>query len=136
MLIANYVNTVPKILIISLAPVLRCLWSIIYKLDTTHQSTKTNLKVLILKIDPNDKFRHQQDPEYIYKIITCEFWWNLFIQIATKLKSNNPDIVVWDRGEKIYKIIEISCPPDVNITKKVEESLSKYGPLIRNLQIV
>ena len=89
-----------------------------------------------MKIDPNDKFRHQQDPEYIYKIITCEFWWNLFIQIATKLKSNNPDIVVWDRGEKIYKIIEISCPPDVNITKKVEESLSKYGPLIRNLQIV
>ena len=34
------------------------------------------------------------------------------------------------------KIIEISCPADDNITKKVEEKLNNYGPLVRNLQIM
>ena len=38
--------------------------------------------------------------------------------------------------EKCVKYIEISCSADVNITKKVEENLNSYGPLIRNLQIM
>ena len=46
---------------------------------------KTVLKALILKTDPTDKFKHQQDPEYVYKVIDCEFWWNLSIKTATKL---------------------------------------------------
>ena len=37
---------------------------------------------------------------------------------------------------KICKIIEISCPADINITKKIEEKLNNYGPLICNLQII
>ena len=97
---------------------------------------KTVLKALILKTDPTDKFKHQQDPKYVYKVKDCEFWWNLSIKTATKLKHNKPDIVAWDRAGKICKIIEISCPADVNITKKVEEKLNNYGPLIRNLQMM
>ena len=89
-----------------------------------------------MKIDPTDKFKHQQDPEYVYKVKDCEFWWNLPIKTATKLKHNKPDIVAWDRAGKICKIIEISCPADDNITKKVEEKLNNYGPLVRNLQIM
>ena len=58
------------------------------------------------------------------------------IKTATKLKHNKPDIVSWGKEGKICKIIEISCPTDVNITKKVEEKLNNYGPLIRNLQIM
>ena len=84
--------------------------SVRYYLPIRHDDVaKTVLKVLILKIDPTDKFQHQQDPEYV---------------------------VAWDRAGKICKIIEISCLADVNITKKVEEKLSNYGPLIRNLQIM
>ena len=97
---------------------------------------KTVLKALILKIDPTDKFKHQQDPEYVYKVKDCEFWWNLPIKTATKFKYNKLDIVAWDTAIKICKIIEISCPADVNITKKVEEKLNNYGPLIHNLQIM
>ena len=33
-------------------------------------------------------------------------------------------------------IVEFSCPADVNITKKEEEKLSAYVPLIRKLQIM
>ena len=32
--------------------------------------------------------------------------------------------------------MEISSPADVNITKKVEQKLNNYGPLIRSLQIM
>ena len=52
-----------------------------------------------------------------------------------KLKHNKPDIVVWGR-KKICKIIEISCPADVNIMEKVEEKLNNYSSLICNLQIM
>ena len=57
-----------------------------------------------------------------------EFSWNLSIKTATKLNHNKPDIVAWTR--------QISCPADVNKTKKVEEKLNNYGPLIHNLQIM
>ena len=92
--------------------------SVRYYLPVRHNIVaKTVLKALILKIDPTDEFKHQQDPEYVYKVKDCEFWWNLSIKTATKLKHNKPDIVAWDRARKICKIIEISCPADVNITK-------------------
>ena len=57
-----------------------------------HVVAKTVLKVLILKIDPTDEFKHQQDPEYVYKVKDYEFWWNLSIETATKSKHNKPDI--------------------------------------------
>ena len=33
-------------------------------------------------------------------------------------------------------MVEISCPADVNVMKKVEEKLKNYGPLICNFQIM
>ena len=55
-----------------------------------------------------------------------------------KLKQNIiSQILLLRRGqEKYVKFIEISYSADVNITKKVEENLNSYGPLIRNLQIM
>ena len=58
------------------------------------------------------------------------------MQTATKLKYHKPNIITWDRVEKICKIIERGYPADINITKKVEEKLNNYGPLICNLQIM
>ena len=89
-----------------------------------------------MKIDPTDKFKHEQDSEYVFKVKDCEFWWNLSVKTATRVKHNKPDTVAWDRAGKICKIIEISCPADVNITKNFEENLNNYGPLIRDLQIM
>ena len=33
-------------------------------------------------------------------------------------------------------MIEFSCPADINVSRKVEEKMAVYGPLIRNLQIM
>ena len=97
--------------------------SVRYFLPVRHDVVaKTVLKVLILKIDPTDKFKHQQDPEYLYKAKDYEFSWNLFINAAMKLRHNKPDIVAWNRAGKICKIKEISCPADINITQNLEET--------------
>ena len=37
---------------------------------------------------------------------------------------------------EMSNIVEISCPVDTNISKKIEEKLSNYGPLVRNIQMM
>ena len=108
-----------------------------YYLPIRHDVVAKNLlKAHIQKHSPTENFKHQTDPEYIYRVGDKEYWWNLSIQTATKVPHNKPDIIIWDRSEKTCSIVEISCPADVNISKKVEEKLNNYGPLVRNMQIM
>ena len=45
--------------------------SIRYYLPIRHDIVaKTILKAMILKENPDDKFRHQRDAEYVYKVTT------------------------------------------------------------------
>ena len=97
---------------------------------------KTILKAIILKENPDDKFRHQRDPEYVYKVNNTEYWWNIPIQTAIKVPHNKPDIVIWDQEKKICTIVEVSCPADINIPRKIDEKLNNYAPLVRNMQIM
>ena len=53
-----------------------------------------------------------------------------------KVPHNKPDLVNWNTNEKTCIIVEFSCSADINITKKEEEKLSAYVPLVRNLQIM
>ena len=62
-----------------------------------------------------------------------EYWWNISIKTAAKIPHNKPDLILWDRDEKICQIIEFSCPADVNVSSKIEEKVATSGPLIRNL---
>ncbi|MEL7381943.1 MAG: hypothetical protein AAFN09_17640, partial [Pseudomonadota bacterium] len=73
--------------------------------------------------------------EYIESDGKKELWWNLKIKTTNKLKHNRPDIVVWDHEEKTCSVIEISCPLDMNIIKKIKEKEDTYGPLLRSLQL-
>ena len=52
------------------------------------------------------------------------------------LPYNKPDILIWNKETKIFSVIKISCPADVNITQKKNEKLQKYVPLLRNLQMM
>ena len=62
-----------------------------------------------------------------------EYWWNVSVETATRLQHNKPDIVVWDHDRKTCKVIEVSCSADGNVSRKVDEKIETYGPLIRNL---
>ena len=76
------------------------------------------------------------EQQYIQKIGDNGYWWNLSINTAQKVPHNKPDLVIWNTKEKTCNIVEFSCPADINITKKEEEKLSAYVPLVRNLQIM
>ena len=123
----DYVNTFNEDVshIISSCPTM----SVRYYLLIRHNVVpKTVLKNLILKTDQTDKFKYQQDSEYIYKVRNFEFWWNFSIQTTTKLKHSKTYIVIREKAKNICKTIEISYLAGVNITKKVEEKLNKYVP--------
>ena len=76
------------------------------------------------------------EQQYIQKIGDNGYWWNLSINTAQKVPHNKPDLVIWNTKEKTCNILEFSCPADINITKKEEEKLSAYVPLVWNLQIM
>ena len=81
-------------------------------------------------------YKEINEQEYMQKLGDNDYWWNLSINTAHKVQHNKPDLAIWNTKEKTCDIIEVSCPADINITKKEEEKLSTYVPLIRNLQIM
>ena len=85
---------------------------------------------MILKENPDDKFSYQAEPEYFYKVNNTEYWWNIPTQTATKLPQNKPDIAIWDQEKKICISVEVRCPVDVNISRKINEKLNNYAPLV------
>ena len=73
--------------------------------------------------------------EFIDQDSGTEYWWNVAIKTAVKVRHNRPDLVIWDIENKNCHIIEFSCPADVNVPKKTAEKLENYGPLIQTLQL-
>ena len=97
---------------------------------------KTLYKEIIKKNHPEiEAPKEINEQEYMQKLGDNEYWWNLSINTTQKVPHNKPDLVIWCTKEKTCDIIEVSCPAD-NITKKEEEKLSTFVPLIRNLQIM
>ena len=109
-----------------------------YYLPMRHDMVAKNLyKEIIKKNHPEvEAPKEINEQEYIQKLGGNDYWWNLSINTAQKVQHNKPGLVIWNTKEKTCDIIEVSCPAEINITKKEEEKLSTYLPLIRNLQIM
>ena len=65
--------------------------------------------------------------EFIHKHNHMEYWWNLSIRTSSKVPHNRPDIVIWDHNVKQCQIVEVSCPCDTNVTKKIKEKEDAYA---------
>ena len=70
-----------------------------------------------------------------HKLSIQSYLLNSTTKTTTKVIHNKPDLLVWDNEQKIYQVIEFSCPCDSNLINKAIEKINTYGPLIRNLQI-
>ena len=90
----------------------------------------------IQKHFPETKVEHLQEPEYIRRVKHMEYWWNITIKTATKIPHNKPNLIIWYHEKVVRTAVDFSCPLDSNITNKVAEKKSNYGPLIRNMQIM
>ena len=91
---------------------------------------------LIHNQNPSYQKHDLEGPEYIQKEVNLECWWNISIKTATKIPHKKPDLLLRDRDEKICQVIKFSYPADINVSRKVEEKVAAYGPLIRNLKII
>ncbi|XP_057295655.1 uncharacterized protein LOC130624072 [Hydractinia symbiolongicarpus] len=74
------------------------------------------------KEDPHANVKCSKN-EFVYKEGCKEYWWNVPVKTATKVKHNKPDIIQWDLQSKTCKIIEISCPADVNVMGRGRKNL-------------
>ena len=86
------------------------------------------------KKDPKCKIEYKGN-EFIDQDSGTEYWWNVAIKTAVKVRHNRLDLLIWDIESKNCHIIEFSCPADVNVTKKAAKKLENYDPLIRTLQL-
>ena len=94
--------------------------------------------------------KHHKDHPYVFgrpvwTSDVLEIWWDIKIETSPSVASNKPDIVVWNKTEKICSIIEIwwdikietlpsvaSNKPDIVWNKTVWNKLSKSGGILRS----
>lgn len=74
-----------------------------------------------------DEVRVSKDQNY-------EVWWDRAVQTANTMESNRPDVVLIDRVQKEWIIIDFSVPWDKNVRIKEDEKVRKYSPLAREVR--
>ena len=97
----------------------------------TWSSSKNNL--LRTHKNANTEVQFRNENEFIEKVGDYKNWSNVPIKASTKLPHNKPDILIWNKKTKTCSEIEISCPADVNKTRKTNEKSQKYAPLLRKI---
>ena len=60
--------------------------------------------------------------------------WNFSIQTDHVIEAQRPDLVVVDKEERSWKIIDFAIPGDSSIEEKEKDKLEKYQELGRELQ--
>ena len=111
--------------------------SVRYYLPLRHDViAKIVYNALIRNKNPSYLKHDLESPEYIHRKGNLEYWWNISIKTAMKIPHNKPDLLISDADEKIYQVIEFSCPTDINVSRKVEEKVAADGSLTRNLHVM
>ena len=62
-----------------------------------------------------------------------EIWLDKYIETVPKVQHNKPDIVIWNRSEKICYIVYVCIPLDKNIHAQEKRKIDTYTPLSVNL---
>ena len=83
--------------------------------------------------------KHHKDHPYVFvrpvwTSDVLEIWWDIKIETSPSVPSNKPDIVVWNKTEKICSIIDVCVPLDENIGKQEKIKIDKYTELMVRLQ--
>ena len=76
-----------------------------------------------------DTVRKRKDGE-------IEVWWDRPIETTVKLDHNRPDIIIINRQDNEWTLVEFSVPWDKNVLLKEEEKVRKYIPLTKEIRKV
>ena len=103
-----------------------------YHLPIRHDVIAKYFYAIRRKKDPKCKTEYKENG-FIDQYNGTEYWWNVAIKTAVKVRHNQPDLVILDIENKNCHIIEFSCPVDVNVMKKTAEKLENCDLLFRAL---
>ena len=107
-----------------------------YYLPLRHDVVAKHVYEKLRKKQNKDSVINYIGEEFIETDNEMQYWWNVSIKTPTKVRHNKPDLLIWNNLFKTCSVCEISCPADVNVSKKIREKEDKYGPLMRMLQIM
>ena len=74
-------------------------------------------------------YKEIPDKVRVSKCGDYEIWWDRTVETPKKLEANRPDLVIVDRINSNWKIIDFSVPNDKNVEAKEKEKVEKYTPL-------
>ena len=63
-----------------------------------------------------------------------EIWWDRTVETARRLAHNRPDVVVINRRERKWTLVDFSVPLDKNVLSKENEKLLNYAPLAQEVR--
>ena len=58
-----------------------------------------------------------------------EVWWDQKVITPTKFEANRPDMVIIDRNNRKWWLVDFSVPYDPNVARKEQEKIEKYKDL-------
>ncbi len=65
-----------------------------------------------------------------------EIWWDVTVETVGRIAHNRPDVVIINRREKKWTLVDFSVPLDKNVLSKENEKLLKYAPLAQEVRRV
>ena len=81
-----------------------------------------------MNIDTSEKWS-EQEPQTVTDKDKITILWDMPIQTDREIKANRSDIVIKNKQEKCYLLIDMSIPTERNTSVKVTDKLSKYKDL-------
>jgi hypothetical protein len=100
----------------------------------THDKVCTHLHYSICKnsaIETTENW-YSHIPNAVYEHEDITVLWNQGVQINTDVLANKPYIIIKNKTDKIYLLIDVAIPLDKYLMQKEAEKKLKYKNLHRN----
>ena len=66
--------------------------------------------------------------------VLLKILWDVMIQCDREIKARKPDIVVVNKNERSYAIVDIAIPGDIRVSEKEKEKIKRYQELKREIK--
>ena len=92
-----------------------------------------NFVILKCNFEAGDK-QCEHEPESVLENEDYKILWDFSIRTDHVIEAQGPDLVVVDKKERIFKIIDFAVPGDSRVEEKEKDKIGKYQDLGRQLQ--
>ena len=87
-----------------------------------------------LGFDRDEKYYNHECMNQCMNLLNNKLLSDFKIQTDNKIEHNKPDIVVVDKTERYFLIIDVACPFDIRVKDKEKEEIENYQDLTRELK--